>query len=96
MKKVLVIGRHPAHMEVVLRFLKEKGYYAKGETENKHALTTFAIEQFDVVVLGGGVDEASRKTLKEKLTSLNNNVCFIEHFGAPDSLPMEIEQAVSI
>jgi|MDTD01.2.fsa_nt_gb hypothetical protein len=94
MANVLVIGRHPAHMETVLHFLRQHGYTARGETQNSGALAIFAIEKFDVVVIGGGVGEAARKEFKEKFTRLNSKIKFVEHYGSPDSLPSEIESAL--
>ncbi len=94
MANVLVIGRHPAHMETVLHFLRQHGYTARGETQNSGVLAIFAIEKFDVVVIGGGVGEVARKKFKEKFTHLNPKIKFIEHFGEHDSLPMEIERAL--
>lgn len=71
---ILVIGRHRAMMENVLPMLQSEGYAATGEFTNEAALATFERGQFDGVVIGGGVDEPSRRLFQAHFKRLRPQV----------------------
>ena len=63
---ILIIGRHPQIMETVVRLIEsQRGWTAKGALTDEEAVAIFQLENFDLVLIGGGVEETSEEKLKE-------------------------------
>jgi DNA-binding NtrC family response regulator len=65
--KILVVGRNPHMMAAVLETLRAEGYQALGASTVEEALAHFSIGGFDGVIIGRGVDGASRSLLHASL-----------------------------
>lgn len=90
-KKILVIGRHTHLLQNVINLLHDNGYMAFGETENDKAIATFAAEKMKVVVIGGGVDEASRQLFENTFTSQQPGVKIIH--AHPHTVLQDVQNA---
>jgi DNA-binding NarL/FixJ family response regulator len=99
MKKtnILVIGRHPQIMETVLRLINaQPAYTAIGAITDSEALGKFKTEKFDLVLIGGGVEEESEQRFKSEFTTINPAIKIIRHYGGGSGLLFnEIEEAIS-
>ena len=73
-KNILVIGRDPKTLQGVVEMLKENGYDAHGENIDERALEASNKLDFDIVLLGGGVNAESRKILIPTFTERNPQV----------------------
>jgi DNA-binding NtrC family response regulator len=73
-EKILVIGRHASMMRRVLDLLQLHGYNAIGKQENEEAIAAFKSEEFQVVIIGGGVDEESRELFHSEFSKINPQV----------------------
>jgi len=94
MSDILVIGRHASMMERALSMLAQAGFSAEGALKDEEAVERFAQHRHKLVVLGGGVEEASRRYFKEALPGLRSDVHFVEHFGGPQGLLENVAQAM--
>jgi DNA-binding NarL/FixJ family response regulator len=92
---ILVIGRHKQIMETVLRLLNNReGWSAIGALTDEEAQEKFIKTKFDLVLIGGGVEEKSERHLKLEFEKLNPQVKIIRHYGGGGGLLFnEIEQA---
>jgi PleD family two-component response regulator len=77
-KKVLVIGRHPAMLKNVLELLKEKGYDTVGASTNEAAIAAFREGTIQAVVIGGGVDAESRTLFHTLFKDINPSAGIID------------------
>jgi DNA-binding response OmpR family regulator len=93
-KTVLVIGRHPDLMGTVESFLKGKGYATLGVTKDQDALNHLRTADIDVVLIGGGVELASRKTIRYFAETNRPNVKILEHNGGTFKLVELVEKAL--
>jgi DNA-binding NtrC family response regulator len=91
MKKVLVIGRHADLLHRILAMLEQNGYSSNGTTENADAIEKYKSWKPNVVVIGGGVDDESRK-LFHKQFEQNGTKVLDAH---PQSLLFDLTQLFS-
>ncbi len=77
-KNILILGRHAEMLDIVLKQVKQQGYNATGTLTNEKALKAVKSNQFDAVILGGGVDLLSRQTLKQEFLSFQPGIRIIE------------------
>lgn len=90
-KKILVIGRHAHMLQNVMNLLNNNGYMAYGETDNQKAIATFKTAGVHAVIIGGGVDDASRRYFEETFRQLQPRVKII--YAHPHSVLMDVQQA---
>jgi len=95
---ILVIGRHAQILETVLRLLNSKSdWQAVGALTDDEAIAVFDQHVVDVVLMGGGVEEASEQQLGEYFRSRRPTVKVIQHFGGGSGLLFaEIYEALKI
>jgi hypothetical protein len=93
---ILVIGRHPQIMETVLRLINSQpDWKAEGAITDQEAVEKFN-SNFNLVLIGGGVAESSKKKLKTAFEKINPQIKMIRHYGSGGGLLFnEIEEAVS-
>lgn len=93
---ILIIGRHPQIMETVVRLIEsQRGWTAKGALTDEEAVAIFQLEDFDLVLIGGGVEETSEEKLKEVFLKKNPATKIIRHYGGGSGLLFnEIHEAV--
>jgi DNA-binding NarL/FixJ family response regulator len=95
-KLILVIGRHPQIMETVLRLLnQESGFEALGALTDDEAKPKFQSNLFDLVLLGGGVEDYSENDLRREFSRINPAIKMIRHYGGGSGLLFnEIQEAL--
>jgi hypothetical protein len=85
--QILVIGRQEEILNTVVRLVNShdnwKGY---GASENQKAIQLFSKQHFDLVLIGGGVDNESEILLREEFTLLNPTIKIIQHWGGGSGL----------
>jgi len=95
--KILVIGRHAEILETVLRVLnKNQDWEGIGASTDEEAITLFHQQAFDIVLLGGGIDEESEQKLRTLFTEHKPDISIIQHYGGGSGLLFgEILEALS-
>ncbi len=95
--KILVIGRHAPIMETILRLINtQTEYEAFGAITDDEALTLFNQHEFQLVLIGGGVEETSEQKLKTIFERVNPKIKMIRHFGGGSGLLFnELKEALS-
>lgn len=87
MTTILVIGRHAEILATVTRLLNNQpGWKASGVQTDEEAQSLFATKPFDVVLIGGGVEEQSEIKLTNEFNSVQPSVKIIRHFGGGSGL----------
>ncbi len=94
---ILIIGRHRQIMETVVRLIEsQQGWRAKGALTDEEAEVFFQGEKFDLVLIGGGVEETSEQRLREVFLKKNPDIKIIRHYGGGSGLLFnEIHEAVA-
>lgn len=94
---ILVIGRHPQIMETVLRLINgQPRWTAEGALTDEDALVKFNAADFNLVLIGGGVEESSEERLRKEFEKRNPQVKMIRHFGGGSGLLFnEIEETIA-
>lgn len=77
-QKVLVIGRHTDMLEKVKTMLQTHGYQPLGALTNEEAVEVFKKELPQAVLIGGGVDEPSRKFFHSEFSKILPSVKVID------------------
>jgi hypothetical protein len=95
---ILVIGRHKQIMETVLRLLNgQEGWRAIGALTDGEAKIRFTETKFDLVLIGGGVEEKSEQLLRLEFEKTNPQTKIIRHYGGGNqSLFNEIHEAIKL
>ena len=93
---ILVIGRHPQIMETVLRLINSQpDWKAEGAITDQEAVEKFN-SNFNLVLIGGGVAESSKKKLKTAFEKINPQIKMIRHYGSGGGLLFnEIEETIA-
>ena len=96
MKRILVIGRHEEVLARVLSSLARAGYAPVGHLHDVDALRSMAEEgaHFDALLVGGGVEPASRPNLVDAFLRHHPRGHVVEHFGGPLGLLEALERAL--
>ena len=84
---ILVIGRHEHILETVVRLINaQPNWNARGTMTDEQAIEIFKQETFDLVLIGGGVEEASETKFKMEFEKINPHVKIIRHYGGGSGL----------
>jgi hypothetical protein len=96
--RILVIGRHAQIIETVLRLIHtHQDWKAVGALSDSEAIEKFRADSFDLVLIGGGVDEESERKLKTEYEKVNPRVKMIRHFGGGSGLLFnEVQEALKL
>ena len=85
--KVLVVGRHPEIMQTVLNLInKTDDWVAEGAPSDETAIELYQQRRFDVVLIGGGVEEESEAKLRAIFTFQNPLIRIVQHYGGGSGL----------
>lgn len=94
---ILVIGRHPEIMETVLRLIHQQGWHAAGVLTDTEAIDAFKSHTFDLVLMGGGVEEQSETQLRQQFERMHPGIKVIRHYGGGSGLLFaEVREALKI
>jgi DNA-binding NtrC family response regulator len=91
-EKILVIGRHQDLLEKITAKLIHHGYQVVGVLENQQALDAFTQIQFNLVVIGGGVDHESRQLFHTEFQRIQPGIPII--VAHPWSILHDIKKAL--
>ena len=87
--EILVIGKDPEILAVVLRLLnahRSRAYHALGSTESGQARTLFAATRIDLVLITNGIDPTLETALREEFTTRQPGVRILQHYGGGSGL----------
>lgn len=88
-KRVLVIGRAGPVNHRVVDGLRELGFSAVGTTGESPA-AEFHARDFELIAIGNGVDDASRRAFKESFKEQNKDVLLLDAYA-----PVAVKQIAS-
>jgi hypothetical protein len=84
---VLVIGRNHQILETVVRLVNaQPDWEASGALTDTEALEKFKSKEFQLVMIGGGVEEDSESILSNEFKKINQHVKIIRHYGGGGGL----------
>jgi len=86
---ILVIGKDPEILKVVLRLLNENkkaNYHAIGSTDPDQARSLFADTDIDLVLITNGIDATLDASLREEFLTRRPGVRILQHFGGGSGL----------
>jgi hypothetical protein len=95
---ILVIGKDPEILKVVLRLLNEyqqAHYHAVGTTDPDLARELFSNGDIDLVLITNGIDPTVDASLREEFLGRRPEVRILQHYGGGSGLLFaEIAQAL--
>jgi hypothetical protein len=83
---VLVVGRHAERMSAVRDLLDRGGYAVSGALVDAQVIARMQTDAPEVLVIGGGVEPASRAALTSAFAERRPGRAVVEHFGGPAGL----------
>ena len=84
---ILYIGRHPEIMETVVRLInKNEGWNGLGTADDDMAIALFTNMDFQVVLLGCGINEEDELRLRNFFAAVNPNAKIVQHYGGGSGL----------
>jgi len=87
---VLIIGRHPGMLEKVKNLLRQNGYNPFGAVTDEEAINLFKHSEIAAVVIGGGVEFASREYFRNEFSKLNPGIKIID--GHPQTVLHDLKK----
>ncbi|MDZ7650626.1 MAG: response regulator receiver protein [Cytophagales bacterium] len=85
--QILVIGRHAQITETVVRLIhSQQGWFAQGALSDEEAMDKFKDHQFQLVLIGGGVEASSEEKLTVEFEKINPQCKIIHHYGGGSGL----------
>lgn len=94
--RVLVVGRHADLMDRVLALVIADGHDAFGALTDEDAIARVTEDAPDLVVVGGGVEPASRAAIAAAVHAVAPGRPVIVHRGGPHGLTAAIRDALSL
>ena len=94
--RILAIGRSETVLSELVTILREKGYAAGATNEFDRTLDLFDAGQLDLVVFGGMVPPDTKERLRQRISTRNPAVVFVQGYaGIPGLIAEQVEAAVS-
>jgi vacuolar-type H+-ATPase subunit F/Vma7 len=85
--QILVIGRHEAILQTVLRLInKNDDWEAKGSLYDSEAISLFDQFDFDIVLLTSGISENCEGSLCNYFREKKPAIIIIQHYGGGSGL----------
>jgi DNA-binding NtrC family response regulator len=85
--QILVVGREPEILQTVIRLInKNDQWNATGTRTDETAIELFHQHIFNLVLLGGGIENDSEIKLRKIFTLQNPAVKIIQHWGGGSGL----------
>lgn len=94
--QILVIGRNAEILATVVRLINNNEKWSgTGCQTDEEALQIFTQTDFDLVLIGGGIDVGSESALNEKFKSVRPEIKIVRHYGGGSGLlTTEILEAI--
>jgi len=94
---ILYICRNSDIVDTMVRVInKTENWKGVGVQTDDQAMEIFSENNFDIILLGSGIEETSEKRLRSYFTSRCEDVIVIQHYGGGSGLlQTEILQALS-
>lgn len=87
MINILYIGRHPEILETVVRLLNaNEDWFGAGAENDETAMDLFQKINFQIVLLGCGIEEKSEEKLRAFFQEINPNCAIVQHYGGGSGL----------
>ncbi|MDR7369927.1 hypothetical protein [Flavobacterium aquidurense] len=87
MIKILYIGRHEDILQTVVRLInKEDDWFGIGAYTNAEAMALFDVHNFDIVLLGCGIEPESESYLISYFNVNRPETKIVQHFGGGSGL----------
>src|SRR5882672_7326814 len=85
--EILVIGRNEQIVETIVRLINyNPEWNATFCLADEDAIAVCNTQHFDLVLLGGGIDEQSEATLRKSIHALQPDLKIIQHYGGGSGL----------
>jgi hypothetical protein len=85
--QILALCSHPEILQTVIRLVNNNpGWQATGAASEEQAIGLFKENPFELVLLGGGMDERSEDKLRPVFIAINPAVKFVQHYGGGSGL----------
>lgn len=87
MTKILYIGRHAEILQTVLRLINAReDWFGLGAETDEEAIALFAKHDFDIVLLGCGIEKESEEFLSALFRNQKPEIAIVEHYGGGSGL----------
>lgn len=87
MLNILYIGRHPEILETVVRLINaNEDWFGAGAENDETAMDLFEKINFQIVLLGCGIEEESEEKLCKFFQETNLDCKIIQHYGGGSGL----------
>lgn len=84
---ILYIGRHPEIMETVVRLInKNENWSGLGTADDDMAMSLFTNMDFQLVLLGCGINEDDELKLRAFFRTLKPGIIIVQHYGGGSGL----------
>ncbi|ASU36378.1 hypothetical protein MuYL_4493 [Mucilaginibacter xinganensis] len=92
----MTIGRHPEILQTVVRLINNNPEWnATGVCTDDEAVLAFSTQEFNLVLLGGGIEEESEQRLCDAFKALKPQILIVQHYGGGSGLlTAELYQAM--
>lgn len=87
MTKILYIGRHAEILETVLRLINAReNWFGLGAETDAEAIVLFKRHDFDIVLLGCGLEPESETLLARLFREIKPEAAIVRHYGGGSGL----------
>jgi len=87
MVNILYIGRHEDILQTVVRLINnDQNWFGEGAGTYAEAIAKFNAQDYDIVLLGCGIDAEEEKRLTHYFTERKPSIKIIQHFGGGSGL----------
>lgn len=87
MINILYIGKHPEILEIVLRLINSnEEWFGAGASTDEMAMDLFSKINFNLVLLGCGIEEESEEKLRQFFQEINPDCKIVQHYGGGSGL----------
>lgn len=87
MINILYIGRHPEILETVVRLINaNEEWFGAGAETDEMAMELFEKINFQIVLLGCGIEAENEEKLRSFFQAQNPNCTVVQHYGGGSGL----------
>ncbi|MCH2199167.1 MAG: hypothetical protein MK081_10330 [Flavobacteriales bacterium] len=93
-KRVMIVGKHDYIIEKLEGILKLAKFGTLGSSDPERIMRMLREEDFDLLLIGGGIEPHSRLAYIEYIQSHKPDVRVVEHYGGPATILSEVHGAL--